>query len=126
MEINLSILASLPYVFFGGGLGACSRFLLSTCLISFSLKPWSATLVANLIGCLLIFIGIKLKFFESYSMNLFLKIGFLGALTTFSTFSLEIVQSLRNGNYKEAIFILLLNIVFGIAIGIGIFRQEII
>lgn len=126
MEINLTLISSLPYVFLGGGLGASFRFLISSYFLTLTTRPWTATLFANLLGCLLIFIGLKLRVFESHSLNLFLKVGFLGGLTTFSTFSLEVVHSLKATNYKEALAIILLNIIFGIAIGIGVFRQEII
>ena len=64
----------------------------------------------------------------SYKFNLskdtarFVQTGILGGLTTFSMFSLEVVNAFRNGNYLESFGILALNIVLGIIIGIGIFR----
>jgi CrcB protein len=110
------------YVFVGGGLGASFRFLSTLLVVNQNLKAWVGTLLVNLIGCFFIFLGMKFKFFENEMNNVLLKVGLLGGLTTFSTFSLEVVNSFKTGNIKEGLLILFLNIVFGIAIGIGIFR----
>ena len=58
------------------------------------------TLAANLIGCYII--GIAFAFFTTYpnfapEWRLFLTTGFCGGLTTFSTFSAEIVMLLQSG-----------------------------
>jgi len=111
-------------VFIGGGLGALSRYI---CVQHISNKfipnfPLG-TLFVNSIGSLII--GFLYKTFETYvvpiELRLFLITGFLGGYTTFSTYSLETVQFLINGNYKQALFNILLNnilcisfVVFGI------------
>lgn len=64
------------------------------------------TLAANLLGAYLIGVGIAV--FETWpelnpSWRLALITGFLGALTTFSTFSAEVVQMLMQQRYALAV-----------------------
>jgi CrcB protein len=64
------------------------------------------TLAANLIGCYVI--GIALAFFMAYpavapEWRLFITTGFCGGLTTFSTFSAEIVLLLQSGRTAWAL-----------------------
>ena len=112
----------LAFVFLGGGIGASSRWGISLVFNQILSKAWSGTLAANLLGCLLIFLGSRFGWFETKMTSHLWRIGFLGSLTTFSTFSYEVVECLKQGRMKEALLILGLNIVFGILIGIGIFR----
>jgi len=63
------------------------------------------TLAANLIGCYII--GIAIAFFTAYpafapEWRLFLTTGFCGGLTTFSTFSAEVVTLLQQGRLTWA------------------------
>ena len=90
----------------GGVLGAWSRWGLSYLLNALwpSLPP--GTLTANLLGAYLI--GFLLELFSLHSeippqAALFAVTGFLGALTTFSTFSAEAVTLLIRGQYFWAI-----------------------
>ena len=83
----------------GGALGAMARYWLCTYLfpISGAQFPWG-TLFVNVSGCLVI--GFLYGYIGDVSAEkipltpywrAFLSIGFLGALTTFSTFSLEAI-----------------------------------
>lgn len=89
----------------GAALGANLRWALSLTLNAlFPLLP-PGTLVANLLGAWLI--GIAFALFNlmpelSPHWKLFVVTGFLGALTTFSTFSLEIVGQLQAGRWWAA------------------------
>jgi len=63
------------------------------------------TLAANLLGGLLV--GVAVAFFQRHpslppEARLFMITGFLGALTTFSTFSAEVVAMLQRGEYVWA------------------------
>ncbi len=108
---------NLFFVFIGGGLGALLRYGISSlCTILFS-KVWVGTLIVNVVGSLIFILGKKL----SISINpLFLYTGLLGALTTFSTFSFELLKLIQSGNFLEAIIVFLLNVIGGILIGIWI------
>lgn len=86
----------------GASVGALSRWQLSLWLNQGqALLPWG-TLAANWGGGWLI--GVAVVFFQSQpqldpAWRLALVTGFLGALTTFSTFSAEVVSMLQHGRY---------------------------
>jgi CrcB protein len=86
----------------GGSLGALSRYgvaLLAVKLLG-SRFPWG-TIIVNLAGCFLIGLAFALAERGVNVMNpsarLFFVTGYLGALTTFSTFGLETVNAMRAG-----------------------------
>jgi CrcB protein len=91
---------------FGACLGALARWQLGLWLSpSGALIPWG-TLAANLIGGYLV--GVCVGVFQQLPgldplWRLTLVTGFLGALTTFSSFSVEIVALLQQGRYALAL-----------------------
>lgn len=102
----------LLFIGFGGTIGAILRYIISK-KISLSLNyifPWG-TFVVNIIGAFLI--GFLYSFFQdiviSKDIRSFLTIGVLGAFTTFSTYSLETINLLKEGEYVLSIFNILLN-----------------
>jgi fluoride exporter len=89
----------------GACAGALARWGLGLWLNPGGLIPWG-TLAANLIGGYLI--GLCIATFEAMPQidgvwRLLLVTGFLGALTTFSTFSAEVVAMLQHERYGMAI-----------------------
>lgn len=90
----------------GACAGALARWQLSLWLNGTgNWLPWG-TLVANLAGGYLI--GALVAFFQAHPgidpvWRVALITGFLGALTTFSTFSLETVSLLQNGRFPQAL-----------------------
>ncbi|MFS1663836.1 fluoride efflux transporter CrcB [Streptococcus sp. zg-JUN1979] len=89
----------------GAFFGGCLRALLADV---FNQKKDSypyGTLLANLIGSLLvgIFLGIVATKGMSNASNVLLITGFCGGLTTFSTFSLEVYQLFANRHDQRAI-----------------------
>ena len=90
---------------FGGALGAMGRYLLSGWVhtILGADFPWG-TLAVNALGSLLMgFLwGAFDLFVVSQNIKVFLLVGVLGSLTTFSTFSLENFQMIRAGEYHLA------------------------
>jgi CrcB protein len=98
-------LKSLIAVFIGAGLGALLRWWLGLTLNSYLPRIPPGTLAANLIGGYII--GVAVAFFATYSelapeWRLFIVTGFCGGLTTFSTFSSEIVALLQQGQALDA------------------------
>ncbi len=89
----------------GACVGALSRWGLALWLNPGGLIPWG-TLAANLIGGYLV--GVCIATFEAMPQldpvwRLMLVTGFLGALTTFSTFSAEVAIYLTEERYGLAI-----------------------
>jgi CrcB protein len=100
------------FILLGGGIGAVLRYISSQYFNSIFGTAFSAgTLFVNTIGALLI--GFLFNLFQMYSvqpeLRLFLITGFLGGFTTFSTYSLETVQYLMDGNIKYGIVNILSN-----------------
>jgi CrcB protein len=90
----------------GAALGAWLRWVFSLALNHFFPALPLGTLLANLIGAYLI--GIALGMLEqgggmSPELRLFVITGFLGGLTTFSSFSAESVLLLQTGRYELAL-----------------------
>ena len=88
----------------GASLGALARWRLGLWLSPGGLIPWG-TLAANLIGGYLI--GVCVAVFQALpqldpAWRLALVTGFLGALTTFSSFSAEVVGMLQQQRYLLA------------------------
>ncbi len=114
-------------VFLGGGLGSSLRFYIST-ILNFNELKWIPTLMVNLLGCILLggFIAAFQKEQLAYQWYILLGIGFCGGLTTFSTFSLELLLLFKNASYLSAILYLILSIGLGIgagALGISIINK---
>lgn len=102
------------YIVIGGAIGAVLRY---------GVSSWSATaygtgfpfgtLIVNLVGCFLI--GLVFGLGESRGINplfrIFFITGFLGALTTFSSYALETMNS---GDMKLAIANIAVNNIGGL------------
>jgi CrcB protein len=90
----------------GGVLGCLLRWVLAMAMNRyFPLLP-PGTLAANLIGCYII--GVAVAFFALNpglppEWRLFFTTGFCGGLTTFSTFSIEMVTLLQTGRLLWAL-----------------------
>ena len=89
----------------GAVLGACARYLLNVALLHFWAHrfPW-ATLLVNLVGCFSagVLLALLLRGGISDNVRLFWVTGFLGALTTFSAFSVETLTLLQNAEPLRA------------------------
>ncbi len=110
-----------------GAIGAISRALVSGWLNPRQLgagMPWG-TIAVNLLGSLLIGVLIGLSGRLSEPWRSALSTGFLGGLTTFSTFNLELVELVGAGRLGMAGANLVLQIGLGLAgaaVGLGIGR----
>ena len=89
----------------GASLGALARWRLALWFNhGHALIPWG-TLVANWVGAYII--GMAVVYFQNQTQidpvwRLAIVTGFLGALTTFSTFSVEVVSMLQHGKWMLA------------------------
>lgn len=113
----------LLYIFVGGGAGSCLRFLVSMFWMHLRLHPSFAnvlfpwpTFVANILGCFLIglFYTKSEQWGVNYEVRLLLTTGLCGGFTTFSTFSWESLNLVRQGNYSTFVIYITLSIVVGL------------
>jgi len=98
--------AGLVAVGIGAVLGAWTRWGLSVALNTFVPNLPLGTLAANLIGGYLVGVAVELVLqlaLVSAEWRLFIITGFLGSLTTFSTFSVEAVELLSLQRYGWAL-----------------------
>jgi CrcB protein len=107
------------FIGLGGAIGTICRYALSSLDHQWSkgIFPLS-TLVVNLSGSFMI--GLLWGFFDrsiiSPHMRMFVFIGILGGFTTFSTFSLENFNLIRDGEIKIALWNVLVTNVGGIGL----------
>lgn len=118
----------LACISIGAALGASCRWGLSVALNPLFTNFTFGTLIANYLGCFLMGIasGILLSYpVISNEWRLFFITGFLGSLTTFSSFSGEVVNILLDGQWLTGLGVICLHL-FGCLtitlLGIGLWR----
>lgn len=108
--------SAVTYLFIGlgGAFGACLRYFLSQLMLVWFGKSFPfGTLLVNVIGSLLIGLLYTLMtqgYFQLVPWKTFLGIGFLGALTTFSTFSMDTFLLAQQGDWLKAGLNVVLNV----------------
>ena len=105
---------SILAISIGAALGALLRWELGTRLNSLFPTIPPGTLAANLIGAYVV--GLAIAFFATYSAlapewRLLVITGFCGGLTTFSTFSAELIPLLQQGRLSWALGAVALHVV---------------
>ncbi len=98
----------------GAVLGAISRWALGVGLNTYFPTMPLGTLAANLIGGY--FVGFFIVFLANYPLlalewRLFIITGFLGALTTFSTFSAEVTSLIQQQRFLWAIGVIAFHVI---------------
>lgn len=102
-------------VMIGGAIGALVRYGV-TKMLPTEIFP-SSTFAVNITGSFLIglFSAVIIKYgVTTVIIRHLIIIGFLGSLTTFSTFSLDLVKLLDCGNYFVCIIYLVFSVVLGL------------
>lgn len=99
----------------GGAIGAVGRYWISAFVFKSvgGTFPWG-TLAVNVLGCAILGVLIQLMalaWSPSEPVRAALTVGLLGALTTFSAFSLEVVLMIERGDWVNAALYILLSVV---------------
>jgi len=105
-------------VFIVGGIGSVVRWYVSLKMNGMSPVLPVGTLTVNLVGAFII--GLCIALFTRLThidpvWKLLITTGFCGGLTTFSTFSLEVVYMLQDGRFGAALLNMALNLAGSLA-----------
>lgn len=118
----MAVINTYLFIALGGAIGACLRYFLTQESIKLLGKGFPfGTLVVNVLGsfalgCLYMWIEQEQREISD-GLRLFITVGLLGALTTFSTFSYDTVMLLQHGDYIKALLNIFLNVslcIFGV------------
>ena len=107
-------------VFIGGGIGSLMRYTIGIGFQKSSLSLPAATLVSNLIACVLFALSLymmQLKGINNAAWRLFILTGICGGLSTFSTFGYETYLLFSKQDFPMAVA----NIVVSVSICLLIF-----
>ncbi len=114
-------------VFLGAGLGGSLRYWISNSVYKFLPVNFPyGTLAVNVLGSLVLGIlifGFGQRQLLGSNLKLLLAVGFCGGFTTFSTFSLETFNLLRDSEFLLATVNIFVNLIFTLA---GIFLAYVI
>jgi CrcB protein len=111
------MLKAIVLVSIGGAFGSSLRYLTSFFMQKYFSQsfPWG-TLIANILGCLII--GVLMGYFTKAQINnndyrLLMITGFCGGYTTFSAFALENFSFWQHGNTSTAIIYTAISVIGG-------------
>lgn len=122
------LIYSLLSIFIGAGLGALLRWGFSVGLNAWFPAVPLGTLASNLVGAYLV--GVAIVFFTVKAglppeWRLFVITGFMGGLTTFSTFSAEVVTLMTQGQFGWALIEMALHMLGSFALtGLGMWTAR--
>ena len=124
------MLNSILAISIGASLGAVMRWALGLLLDSMSTVLSLGTVAANLVGGYLI--GIAVAFFTAHSdippqWRLLVITGFLGGLTTFSSFSAEVTGMIQDGQVGVALSTVLIHLIGSLVMTfLGIYTYQLL
>ena len=104
------------FVALGGALGAMTRYGIANWTTHLIKHPFPlGTLLANVLGCFLVGILIGSGMADKHHpARLGIGVGFLGALTTFSTFGAETIKHVQDNQWAWAVGNVSANLVLGL------------
>lgn len=113
----------------GGALGAMGRFAMSSQVYNITGREFAwGTLSVNVVGSFLMGLAAVLlidKLDLSAEWRAFIIVGFLGAFTTFSTFSYETMQYIQEGELTKAVMNIAISVISClIALWLGMFTAK--
>ena len=116
------------FIGLGGFFGAISRYFISLFLQNSITQSFPiGTLGVNILGSFLIgFLALYFEHISSPYYKVMVVTGFLGALTTFSTFSFESVMLIEKGYFLKALFSISLNVILSLSatlLAMSIFKK---
>lgn len=131
MAYFLSTMKNILIVMLGGGVGSALRYLTADLVKKYMPVSFPvATLLVNIAGSLLIgfVLGYALQHQRvSGATVLLLTMGFCGGFTTFSTFAMENLLLLQNGQTTVALVNITMSVVGGIcAVWLGILSAKLV
>lgn len=112
------------YVFVGGGIGSMLRYLMGLLIqrLGWTAMPY-ATFLVNIVGSFLIgylAATVATTQQENSSSKWFWMVGFCGGFTTFSSFSLETLNLVKQGNTATAMgYVFLTNLICLLFVWVG-------
>ena len=113
------MLLNLLAVAIGGAIGACTRYLVSAWAAGrFGAEFPMGTLIVNIVGCFIIGVFMTLtteRLMVSPYWRLVFAVGFLGGLTTFSSFGYETLRLVEEADLLQAFW----NIALNLGVGLG-------
>lgn len=105
-------------VFLGGGMGALLRYAVSVSAKKIFIIPIIGTFIVNIAGCIAIgfLFGLTLHKIDALpqTMKLFITVGILGGLTTFSTLNIEVFELIKTGKILYGILYMVLSCLVGL------------
>lgn len=119
----------------GGIIGALARYGLSEIFAEaaptrFPLGTWLANIIGSFLLALLTMYIFRMKKVSPVVIN-GVGTGMIGSFTTFSTFSVETITLLQNGDFLLAVFYVITSVVFGLCmswlgfrIGMKLYEQR--
>lgn len=115
-------------IFIGGGLGSVVRYLISILLRNYGFHFPFATFSVNIIGSLILGFTAALFWRQTHlhpTLRLAIVVGFCGGLTTFSTFSWETFEMLKDGEFLLALLYTGISVITCVlAVSLGVFLSK--
>ena len=110
-------------VFLGGGMGALLRYAVSVSAKKVFMIPVIGTFIVNIAGCFAIgfLFGLTLHKIDAlpHTVKLFITVGILGGLTTFSTLTVEVFELIKSGKIFYGLFYMLISCLIGLLFTFG-------